>query len=76
MGIHLGSQLTRGEYQRLLHAGICDPAAVIEASDESILACLNGNGNGNKLDLIKRVAKAVLSEADHESLPPLPIYES
>jgi helicase len=70
---HAGAQLTRGEYQELLKAGLCSADAVDAASDESISACIGGNLE--KVQVVREAVAGIRAELQPEPESVLPIYE-
>ena len=69
----VGSRLTRGDYHRLLRAGLCSIDAIEVASDEDILTCLDDGRRGlEKLDELRRAVRAH-REQERERAPGTPI---
>jgi helicase len=40
---YAGGDLSRGDYRRLIAAGLCDFESILTAEDEALLACVDGN---------------------------------
>ncbi|WP_433221454.1 DEAD/DEAH box helicase [Dactylosporangium sp. CS-047395] len=62
LALHAGAALDRTDYLRLATRSLVDPAAIADAEDEPLLACLNSNTS--KLDLLRRAARAARDGAD------------
>jgi len=72
----VGSRLTRGDYQRLMKAGLADLQTIEDSPDEVLLACL-GDDQGKKQIVRDRIRVYREQIADKQSvLPLLPAYES
>ena len=69
-----GSQLTRGDYQSLVRAGVNTIDVIENSSDEQILEVLNGSDE--KLQIIRTAIKRLHEEAvDDTPYPVIPPYE-
>jgi helicase len=71
---HAGADLPRGDYRRLVAAGLCDDKTIGAASDDALLACLDGDRR--RLSIV-RSAAAALAAAKEEasSQQPVPTLE-
>lgn len=76
LGRHGGTSLTRGDYRRLLAAGLTDPQEIGEASEEVLLACVDGDSA--RLAVVRAAAKALEAERsrsrDQAAPPELALY--
>lgn len=70
---HAGANLTRGEYQRLLAAGLCDRESLESATDEGIAACLGGDSE--RVRIVRDAAEIIETSPSVEAGPVLPDYE-
>ena len=74
VGQYAGSRLTRGDYQELVKAGINNPEGIDAASDDRILACLNGSAE--KVGLVREAAVLIRAEGLPAVGPLIPDYEA
>ena len=72
----VGDKIARGDYLRLIDAGLGSPVALQTATDESILACVDANKP--KLEALKLLVKAWRPKviAVGQVGPALPPYEA
>lgn len=70
LAVHLGGRLTRGDYLRLLGAGLGTVDAVEDATDDTLLECL-GDDDRKLSDL--RAAVRALRTTEGEAVPQDPI---
>lgn len=71
---HAGAQLPRGDYRRLLAAGLHGHREIDVASDEALLACLDGDRR--RLAVVRVAAAALAADAEQEDArPPVPQLE-
>ncbi|MFB4285506.1 DEAD/DEAH box helicase [Nonomuraea sp. MTCD27] len=59
---HAGASLDRADYLRLASQPLTDPAAILDADDDLLLSCLNGNNS--KIKALRRAASAALDGDD------------
>ncbi len=57
---HAGINLTRGDYRRLVAAELVEPEAVLAATDEQLLTCLDQDRF--RLALVKAAATAAVAD--------------
>lgn len=57
-----GAALARMDYLRLASRPLTDPAAILDADDDVLLSCLNGNNS--KLKVLRMAARAALDGDD------------
>jgi hypothetical protein len=72
----VGDRLDRGDYLRLLNAGLVSPEAVANASDEAILTCVGGRRG--KCEIVRKAAKDHDVEVRRQTQAAgamLPLYE-
>lgn len=67
LGMHVGNQLTRSDYQRLLRAELIDIDVIERSDDQQLLDLLSGNAD--KLAAIRRAVEAYRDRETHEALP-------
>lgn len=53
---HAGAALSRMDYLRLAAQSLVDPAVILDAADDTVLSCLNGDGS--KLNPLRQAARA------------------
>lgn len=76
LAMQAGPRLTRGDYLRLLEAGLYSIDILENSSDETVLSCLNGNNE--KLTIIRQAIEAHRQQEDELKFtsPILGPYES
>ncbi|MBZ9735764.1 DEAD/DEAH box helicase [Mesorhizobium sp. CA18] len=62
-----GATLSRGDYRRLLRGKLCDPEAIAAASDEELLACLDGDRG--RLAVTRTAAEIALERRESAARP-------
>ena len=69
-----GAGLLRGDYCHLAREGLCEPKAIEAASEEQLLACLDGDRR--KLGLVRDGAAAITGRRDTVVTAPAPVLEA
>jgi replicative superfamily II helicase len=65
---YAGAELTRGDYRRLVAAGLCGNKQVTAAAEDALLACLDANRR--KLAVVRSAAAAADARQVEGQLPP------
>jgi helicase len=67
---HAGLDLTRGDYRRLVTAGLCVHEDIAAAGDKMLLACLDEDGR--RLAVVRSAAAALAAAVEHanDQMPP------
>jgi helicase len=76
LATHAGSRLSRGDYRRLLEAGMCSIDALEKCPDEELITLLSGSRA--KLSAVRAAITAYRTQQDVQSVtaPIIPAYES
>ncbi|WID99678.1 DEAD/DEAH box helicase (plasmid) [Bosea vestrisii] len=69
-----GNELLRGDYCRLAHSGLCEPVAIDNADEATILACVDGNKR--KLEVIRRASRQTTERRSKAAKPATPILQA
>jgi helicase len=67
---YAGAELPRGDYRRLVAAGLCDDRTIAAACDDALLACLDGDRR--RLSIVRSAAAALASAKEEASNQPSP----
>ncbi|HYT41120.1 MAG TPA: DEAD/DEAH box helicase, partial [Methylomirabilota bacterium] len=74
LAFQTGNALTRGDYQKLIHAGLASIEAIENSTDDTLLACLN-----HTKDKVTLIRAAVVKHKEYmtspTTVPILPLYE-
>jgi hypothetical protein len=63
LALHVNGSLDRPDFLRLHNQGLTDPAAILDADDETLLACVGGSTS--RMIHLRRAAQAAHDDADH-----------
>ncbi len=75
LAAHTGARLRRGDYQRLIKAGLCVIDTIEVSDDDALLACLENNAT--KLAAVRRAVKVHRDQEREQAtlIPAIPMYE-
>ncbi|MGH7120438.1 MAG: DEAD/DEAH box helicase [Acetobacteraceae bacterium] len=68
-----GADLLRGDYRRLLGAGLCEPDSIDAANDAAILSCVDRDRR--KLEILRRAAAGMRRRREQAAAAKVPILE-
>lgn len=68
-----GGDLLRGDYRRLVSAGLCEPDAIDAADDRSLLNCVDGDVR--KLEIVRRASSEIRRRRERAAAARIPILE-